>query len=406
MRPVLALVIAVLAAATASPARAQSQAMPDASQMSGVPLPGTELPDGTVSVRVVRERMGNNITGQPVTLHAGDRTLTGTTDAQGRAQFDGLAAGVTVYAETTVDGETLTSQRFPVPPRGGVRVALVAGVAKAAEAAKQAAEAAAQQPARAGVVVFGADTRVIMEWQDDQLAVFYLLDLVNSARTPIDTGGPLVMDLPTGAAGASLMEGSSKLASLRGTRLVITGPFPPGTTAVQVAYTWPTTGATATLAQAFPAPVQNLMVAGEKIGAFAFSSPQLGQVQDANSNGTPFLMGMATRIEQGQPLTLSLTGLPHHGMWMQRIALVLGFAILAIGAWAAFSRPPQGQDERKKALEAKREKLFADLAGLEAQHAQGRVDATRYAGRKAALLAQLERVYGELDRAGGEGLAA
>jgi hypothetical protein len=406
MRRLLPALIVALAAATASPASAQSQAMPDASQMSGIPLPGAELPDGTVSVRVVRERMGNNISGQPVRLKVGERTLTETTDAQGRAQFGGIAPGTAVVAETTVDGETLTSQEFPVPPRGGVRVALVAGAAKAAEAAKQAAAAAASQPARSGVVVFGADTRVIMEWQDDQLAVFYLLDLVNSARTPIDTGGPLVMDLPTGAAGAALMEGSSKLASLRGTRLVISGPFPPGTTSVQVAFTWPTTGATATLAQTWPAAVQNMVIAGEKVGDFAFTSPQLGQVQDANSNGTPFLMAMATRIDQGQALTLNLTGLPHHATWMTNAALALAFVILAVGFGMAFSRPPQGQDERKKQLEAKREKLFADLAGLEAQHAQGRVDAARYADRKAALLAQLERVYGELDRAGGEGLAA
>jgi hypothetical protein len=404
MRRLLPLLLAALAV-TAPSAYAQSQAMPDAAQMSGIPLPGAELPAGTVSVRVVKERMGNNLPGQTVTLRAGGRTLTGTTDDQGRAQFDGLAPGTTVVAEVTVDGETLTSQEFPVPPAGGVRVALVAGAATAAAAAKQAAEAAARQPARQGAVVFGGETRVIMEWQDDQLAVFYLLEVVNNARTPIDPGAPLVMDLPTGAAGAALMEGSSKLATLRGTRLVITGPFPPGATAVQVAYTWPTTGATATLEQAWPAAVENLMVAGEKVGQFAFTSPQLGQVQDANSNGTPFLMGMATRIAQGQTLTLNLTGLPHHATWMQTGALILGFGILAVGLWLGIARP-QGQDSRRVALEARREKLFADLAALEAQHGQGKVDAARYADRKAALMGQLERVYGELDKVGGEGLAA
>ncbi len=107
-----------------------------------------------------------------------------------------------VTAETVVDGETLTSQTFPVPAESGVRVALVAGIAAAAAREKAAAEEGARQPARQGVVVFGGETRIILEFQDDNLQVFYLLDIVNSARTPIDPGGPLMIDLPQVAAGA------------------------------------------------------------------------------------------------------------------------------------------------------------------------------------------------------------
>ena len=105
--------------------------MPDPSAIAGTPLPAPELPDRTVTVRVVRERMGNNIAGQAVTLKVGSDTRTGKTDAQGRAQFDGLTAGALVQATTVVDGETLTSQEFPVPAQGGVRVALIAGIAAA-----------------------------------------------------------------------------------------------------------------------------------------------------------------------------------------------------------------------------------------------------------------------------------
>ncbi len=67
---------------------------PIRSAMAGTPLPAPELPTGTVTVRVVRERMGNNIAGQAVTLTVGNGTTHDRqTDAQGRAQFDGLAAG-------------------------------------------------------------------------------------------------------------------------------------------------------------------------------------------------------------------------------------------------------------------------------------------------------------------------
>ena len=66
-------------------------AMPDASQMSGVPLPAPELPNAVVSVRVVRERMGNNVSGQTVTLTGDGQTKSAITDAQGRAQFTDFA---------------------------------------------------------------------------------------------------------------------------------------------------------------------------------------------------------------------------------------------------------------------------------------------------------------------------
>ena len=96
-------------------------------QMSGIPLPARELPVGTLSVRVVRERMGNNITGQSVSVTSNGETKTATTDAQGRAEFTGFTPGATVVATTTVDGEILVSQEITVPSRGGLRVALVAG---------------------------------------------------------------------------------------------------------------------------------------------------------------------------------------------------------------------------------------------------------------------------------------
>src|SRR5690349_4835294 len=104
--------------------------MPDPSAIAGTPLPAPELANGTITVRVVRERMGNNVAGQDVTLTIGADKRTIKTDATGRAEFKGLAAGTNVQATTTVDGETLTSQQFPVPASGGIRVALIAGIAK------------------------------------------------------------------------------------------------------------------------------------------------------------------------------------------------------------------------------------------------------------------------------------
>src|SRR5262245_36518712 len=244
-----------------------AQQMPDPSQMAGRALPAPELATGTVSVRLFRERVGNNIANHPVTLSGlKDGPKTVSTDEQGRAQFAGLAPGTTVTAEAVVDGETLRSQPITVPAAGGVRVALVAGLEAARAREKAEADAAAKTPARPGIVVFGGDSRIILEFQDDRLQVFYLLDIVNNARTPIATAEPLVIDLPEDAQGAGTMEGSSPLATVQGKRIRIAGPFPPGTTSVQLGYRFPYSGADASIVQKWPAAMEALFVAAEKVG--------------------------------------------------------------------------------------------------------------------------------------------
>src|SRR5688572_6317339 len=296
-----------------------AQQMPNPSEMAGRPLPAPELATGTVSVRVVRERMGNNIANHPVTLNVAGQTnaRTATTDAQGRAQFTDLTPGATITVEAVVDGENLRSQEFPVPSGGGVRVALIAGLEAAAARERAEAEAAAKQPARPGVVVFGGETRVILEFQDDNLQVFYLLDIVNGARTPIDIGEPMLIELPEGAAGAGAMEGSSTLATVQGDRIRITGPFPPGTTQVQVGYRLAYSGDSVTLEQKWPAAIEQLFVAAEKVGELRIESPQFSQQQQASAGGAPFVMATGGRINAGETLTLHLSGLPHRSTLMR-----------------------------------------------------------------------------------------
>src|SRR5216110_222123 len=83
--------------------------MPDAKQMSGIPRPVTDLPNGSVSVRLIRGDLSNNLTNHPVELHQGSKVTTVKTDENGRAQFDGLTAGAGVKAVAVVGGERLES---------------------------------------------------------------------------------------------------------------------------------------------------------------------------------------------------------------------------------------------------------------------------------------------------------
>ena len=400
----VALVSIALVLVVALPARAQQQ-MPDPSQIAGRPLPAPELATGVVSVRVVRERMGNNIANQNVTLKTPDRPLTATTDEQGRAQFTGIAPNTMVSAETVVDGETLTSQSFPVPTQNGVRVALIAGIAAAAARERATAEEGARQPARPGVVVFGGESRIIVEFQNDILQVFYLLDIVNAARTPIDTGGPLVLDLPDVATGASTMQGSSALAMLQGNQLRLNGPCPPGTTSVQLGFRVPYRGETVTLTQAWPAAFEQLFVAAEKIGGMQMSSPQFEQQREASASGTPFLMGTGGRINPGQPMTLTLTGLPHRSTTLRDVGVAAGILILLAGLWAGIRVSPARVGQAAD-LKKRKDKLFADLVSLEEQRQRGRLDDERYQAKRETLMGQLERVMGELDRDPAGGAAA
>lgn len=382
--------------------------MPDPAQMAGVPLPAPELGTGTVTVRVVRERMGNNIANQPVTLRGGDLERRAQTDAQGRAVFEGLPPGARVQAETVVDGEILTSDEFPVPTSGGTRVALIAGVAEAQAREKAAAEAGAKEPPRPGIVSFGGETRVILEFQDDNLQVFYLLDIVNSARTPIDIGQPLVIELPAGAVNAGTMEGSSPLASVNGRQVTIRGPFPPGTTSVQLGYRMPWTGDALSIEQRWPAAIEQVFVAAEKVGSLGLRSAQFTAQQEASAGGTPFVMATGGRLNAGDTLSVQVTGLPNRSTAFRDAGLAGAGIVLLVGAWAAWRGAPERHDKQAQ-LHARREKLFGELVALERQ--QGRIDAEKHAQRRQTLVAQIERVMGELDRlpgsiaAGAEGVA-
>jgi hypothetical protein len=401
MRGVLfAFVIAALAASALA-----AQQMPDPAQMAGQPLPAPELATGMVSVRVVRERMGNNVTNHPVTLAGPDQRLDANTDAQGRATFGDVPPGTRVVVQTVVDGETLQSQPFTVPATGGIRIALIAGLEAAAARERVERDAAAQQPARQGVVVFGGESRVILEFQDDNLQVFYLLDIVNNARTPIDIGEPMFIVLPEAATGAGALQGSSTLAVVQADRIRINGPFPPGITQVQVGYRLPYSGDTTVLTQQWPAAFEQVFVAAEKVGDLKIASPQFQQQQEANAGGAPFLMATGGRINAGDSLTLTLTGLPHRNTIVRDVGVAVGVLILIAGFWVALTGP-RARNTRLEELKRRKDKLFADLVALEDDHRHQRIDDRRFAARRQTLVTQLERVMGELDRGGGEGVAA
>ena len=370
------------------------EAQPDPSQMSGLPLPDGELPDGTISVRVIRGQLANNVTDHPVDLHQGDIVTTATTDANGRATFLTLNPGVEVYAVTELDGQRIQSQRFGVPGRGGVRLMLVGAADPTVPV----------QPVEQGYVTFGNESWIQIELGEETVEVYYLLDVLNMAQVPVEPEEPIVFDVPPGAEAATVLPGSSPRTIAEGSRVELPGPFPPGTTPLRVGYVLPYTSGSLAVSQRFPANLEALVMMVEKWGTMDVASAQisrLGDLSEEESGGAPYLLAGGPLIVAGEPLAFELTGLPHHNPMPTNLALAVAAGMLAIGTWGAFapasSAGPGPTAKRRRAAEARKEQLFADLVKVERQRRAGKIGSTKHSTRRQELLTALERVYQDLN---------
>jgi hypothetical protein len=374
--------------------------MPDPSIINGKAIPAGELQTGTVTVRVVREALGNNVVGQQVILTVNGETKKAVTDEQGRAEFKGLPAGTNAEAAANVKGEALKSDAFAVPSSGGLRVILVAGLGDVeARKKKEEAEAAAAPPVK-GQVVLGGNSRIIFEFPDDLMRVYYMLEIVNNARARVDIGGPLVVDLPEGAAGASPLEGSSPQATVAGSRITVTGPFASGVTNVMVGFQMPFTTSSITLEQKWPVPIEQVTVGSQKIGSLAVTSSQFSSVGDVKSdNGVPFILASGPGIAAGGTLRMQVSGLPVNSSVPRYVALALAAAVGMLGVWLALHGPTEARDAQRK-LVVRRDALLAELAQIEERSRTGR-EVPKDLARKPRVLAELEQLYGQLDEQSG-----
>jgi hypothetical protein len=237
------------------------------------------------------------------------------------------------------------------------------------------------------------------------LTVFYIIELVNNARTPIDVGAPLEFTLPPGAASPALMEGSSTQASVRGESVLVAGPFAPGVTSVQIGFSLPDHASRYTLRQRWPAAFERPFVAVEKIGNMQLQSPQIPNVENFNAEGGKvFLLGNGGRLAAGDELVVDITNLPAHDMLPRWAAVGVAAVIILAGLYVAFSpaaKPPRA------VLEDERARLMRELVSIEERRQLGKPKA-KDAERRPTIVAELERVLAALDEApgGGQGAAA
>ncbi len=369
-----------------------ARAQPDPQQMSGIPLPVSDLPSGAISVRVVRGQLSNNISDQPVELHQGDDVRTALTDENGRAQFRGLSLGASVFVATTVDGQRLESQRFPVPRQGGVRLVLAAvapGTAPAVEVDTQ-----------PGTVTFGGESQFLVVLGEENVEVYYFLNVMNFADVPVMPSSPLVFDMPPGALATTVLPDSTPLAIADGPQVTVRGPFQPGRTIVNTFYILPYSGGRLEISQRLPAELEELRIIAETIGEMELESPQVAIREEGTAGGDQtYVRGAGAGIPAGGTLTFTLTGLPHHSTMPRDIALVLAALVIGSGVWASASAAGHtASGPRRQALQARRDRLFKDLVRIELQHRSQKIGATRYTNRRQELVTLLELVYGQLEQ--------
>ncbi len=368
--------------------------MPDPRQMSGIPRPVDDLSDGTVSVRLIRGQLSNNLPGHPVELHLSgstNRVLKVSTDENGRAQFSGLPSGATCQAVAVVDGERLESQQFPAPDRGGIRLLLVASGASGSGERPP----ASAQP---GSVTLGPNTRFILEPTDEAVQVYYIAELINASTGPVEMPGPIVFEMQSGAQGTSVLEGSSPQALASGNRVTVTGPLPAGATHVELAYVLPFSGPSQRVEIKLPMALSTLAVAIRKTGSLDVSSPQIASRQEMTTReGSVYIMATGPALAAGSMVSFDLSGLPHHSRAPVAIALTLVGLISIAGIWAAASMGHAQTARREKALRAKREQLFASLIRVEEERRNGGGKSDRLAAKRASLISQLERIDYQLD---------
>lgn len=389
---VAAALLMVCALGVVAPVRAQ----PDLRQMSGLALPSADLPDGTVSVRVVRQTLGNNVVGASVSLSGGGVDDTAPTDESGRAIFSGLTPGSTVVATVTVDGETVRSQPIQVAPSGGMRTILAVGLDGAAGAAAGGAPSAPATPAvpaKPGTVVLGAQSRHIVDFNNEMLEVLHVFEFANAADSPVAVPQPITIAMPADAEQVTLLDGSAPTARVFQQSLVVAGPFAPGRTMAQVVYRLPISGPRREIALTLPVASMATNVIVRRLGETHLVEPTLPQSREAEAEGRRYFTGTGPGLPPGGTLRIVVDGMPHHPAWPRYTALGVAALIVLAGVWL-LARVPVDAGARVKALETQRNALLARLQTIERD---GEPASDELRDERDGLLRDLEGVYALLD---------
>ena len=146
---------------------------------------------------------------------------------------------------------------------------------------------------------------------------------------------PIVFELPDGATGTTILQDSSKQATAAGRKVTVIGPFAPGVTNVQFAYSIPYTGGSLTVEQTMPVPLSRVIVLAQKIADMRLASAQMTEQREMAAEGQTYVVGQGPAVRAGDRVSFTFTNLPHEAQWPRYLAVGLAIAILAAGWWGS-----------------------------------------------------------------------
>jgi hypothetical protein len=410
--------------------------VPDLASMSGIPLPMTDVPAGTASVRVVRGDMAHPVIGLEVVLEpvgAGTRQRQAT-NSTGRAIFENLG-GDEYVAVATVDGAELRSQRFragapglrmllvgPAPAGGPARGApasipavgtlppghppinglgavpggaapnddVHAGLHGPASApASQPSGPTTTDPARLSLA---AGSEIIIDFVEDVIRVTQVFRLRNDGPTYDPGPRGLSFPLPDDVADVSVPRLGPRL-QVEGKRAVIrTGLIAPGESRVAMQYVVPFKRAV-DLVIPLPVRSEGLLVGHRPTGLSVTVAGSVSRDEIDSPEGGRYLVYRMGSLGPGAAITVRLAQ-------SRRVEWVAAALLLGLLGWALFGGRGASATVELQALETRRERLLDELVTVERQRS-GK-ESRKLLQRRDDLRARLEQVYRELDEKGAE----
>jgi hypothetical protein len=362
----------------------------------GVARPDKSVPPLTVVVKAV-DGEGKPIPGlEAIIGHARQgeskvSELKAKTNQTGEARFSGLDAKPTsgYLAEVVKDGARYTGKPFKLSENLGSRVVIEV------------------RPVTKDLSALSIDqgSHIIAEVTDDALQVMEIWRLHNGGTTAIDVGpGGLHLPLPDKAVSPSAGPQAPAGFTATGHEAVWKGPIPPGDLQLQVGFVLPYEGGTFELKQRTPIAWSEVALVTEKIDGMSVDAPGL-QIEDRELQGRKLVLARGPGVSAGGEVRIAFHGLPHSDATYRLLSVGMALGILlCFGVYAAGGR---GAHASRRALEATREGLIAELAGLEDKleksggHASNKAGSndTKLKKRRQELTERLMRIYRDLDEA-------
>ena len=124
---------------------------------------------------------------------------------------------------------------------------------------------------------------------DEALNVFNILQIVNTARTPVQPAAPIVFELPDGAQWApACSRARRRRRRVAGKRVTVAGPFAPGATLGAVRATPCRSRRDASrIQQKLPVALDQFSVIAQKVGGTAAESPQIAEQREMPPKDRP-----------------------------------------------------------------------------------------------------------------------